>query len=85
MADVLNGTAVGRNGAVIPSAHANCSNEALALFRELEEDRGVASLLGNLGDLAATVGEYDRAVTLSRKVWPFWSVCTIRNRRRGNC
>jgi tetratricopeptide (TPR) repeat protein len=33
----------------------------------LEDDRGVASLLGNLGDLAAVVGDYERAIGLSRQ------------------
>jgi tetratricopeptide (TPR) repeat protein len=33
----------------------------------LENDRGIAALLGNLGDLAAVVGDYERAVNLSRQ------------------
>jgi tetratricopeptide (TPR) repeat protein len=41
--------------------------ESLELLRRLEDDRGVANLLGNLGDLAASVGEYDRAVNLTRQ------------------
>jgi len=41
--------------------------QSLELFQRLENDRGIASLLGNLGDLAAVVGDYERAVNLSRQ------------------
>jgi len=67
MADVLNGQALSENWRGRAERAREMLEESLALFRKLEDDRGVASLLGNLGDLAATQGNYDRAVTLSRQ------------------
>lgn len=67
MGDMLNGMAVGEQWRGHVQRARELLEQSLCLFRELEDDRGVASLLGNLGDLAAMVGEYDRAVTLTRQ------------------
>jgi non-specific serine/threonine protein kinase len=67
LADVYNGRAIAENWLGNPQKARHLHEQSLELLRKLEDDRGVASLLGNLGDLAATVGEYDRAVNLTRQ------------------
>jgi tetratricopeptide (TPR) repeat protein len=67
MADVLNGMALSENWRGNTLRARELFEQSLELFRRLENDRGVASLLGNLGDLAATVGDFEGAVSLSRQ------------------
>ena len=67
MADVLNGMALAEGWRGNHLRARELYEQSLDLFRRLENDRGVASLLGNLGDLAAVVGDYERAVSLSRQ------------------
>lgn len=84
-ADVLNGKALSENWRGRADRARELLELSLGLFRQLEDDRGVASLLGNLGDLAANQGQSDRAVSLSRQSWRFSSVFMTRSQPDGNC
>ncbi len=67
MGDVLNGLALAEGWRGNTLRARELLEQSLEFFRRLEDDRGVASLLGNLGDLAAVVGDYERAISLSRQ------------------